>query len=199
MNKFIFYLILCLLAFSSFAKEESEITSEQADLIHSELRALRETMQRAMNEQNIDAILENVDKNIVFSTMNGDVLHGQNNLRAYFEKMMKGPDRIVDSVTTHFVTDAPSILYENDIAIAFGHSDDIYELAIGKTFTVRPIWSATMIRRNGSWKIANFHYSVNMFDNPILDAQRQLIWIIGIAGIIFALVTFLIGRRFKRL
>jgi hypothetical protein len=198
MKNSVLCLIILLLSFSAFADEKKQLTAEQDKLIHTELRALLVTMQRAKNEQDIDTIYANLDENVIFSTMNGVVIHGRDNLRAYYEKMMKGPDRIVESVTYNFVPDKPSILHEDDVAIAFGHSKDVYKLAVGETFEVNAIWSATILRNNGSWKIANFHYSVNMFDNPILDAQHKFMWILGIGGILLALVTFFIGRRLKR-
>lgn len=195
MKKIILYLLI--LSFSAFANAKNEITAEQEKQIHTELRALLVAMQRAQNEQDIDTIYANIDENIIFSTMNSDVIHGRDKLRTYYQKMMKGPDRIVESVTYNMVADKPSILYKDDVAMAFGHSNDVYKLAVGETFKVNAIWSATVIRKNGTWKIANFHYSVNMFNNPILDAQQKFLWILGIGGILLALVSFFIGRRFK--
>ena len=156
-------------------------------------------MQTAMNAQDIDAILANVVENVVFSTMNGDVVHGRDNLRAYFEKMMRGANKIVASVTTDFVAEKPSILHEEDVAIAFGHSDGVYELAVGTTLNVNAIWSATMLFRDGAWKIANFHYSVNVFDNALLEAQNKVTWFVGILGIVLIFVAFMVGRRVKRI
>ena len=198
MKKIIYYFLLFLFSIPSFAENNANISPEQATLIHNELRTLRDTMQRAMNEQDIEALLANTDENIVFSTMNGDVIHGRENLRAYYKKMLKGDDRVVDSMAINFVADDLSILHDKDLAIATGHSDGLYELAVGEKFNVKAIWSATIINRDGAWKIASFHYSVNMFDNPILDVQQKIIWIIGICGIFLAFITFLFGRHFKR-
>jgi ketosteroid isomerase-like protein len=199
MKNLALYSCILLFSFSVFADEKQQnLTVEQDQQIHTELRALLVTMQRAKNEQDIDTIYANIDENIIFSTMNGEVIQGRDNLRAYYEKMMKGPDRIVESITYHFVPDKPSILHEDDVAIAFGHSNDVYKLAVGEAFEANAIWSATILRKNGSWKIANFHYSVNMFDNPILDAQKKLLWILGIGSILLPLVSFFIGRRLKK-
>ena len=198
MRYLLFSIAISLFSFSVSAGDHAVITAEQGEGIHTELRALRDTMQKAMNEQDIETILANVDENVVFSTINGDVVHGRDNLNAYFEKMMKGTSKIVTSVTMDFIAEKPSILHEDDVAIAFGHSDGRYELAVGETLNVNAIWSATMLLRDGAWKIANFHYSVNVFDNPLLDAQKRVIWFVAILGLVLILVAFLLGRRVKR-
>jgi len=87
-----------------------------------------------------------------------------------------------------------------DTAVAFGRSNDRYELAGGETWEVKPQWSATIVRQNGRWLIAGFHYSVNMLDNPVLSAQRN--WLMGggaAAALLACAAGFLLGRRTGRL
>ena len=169
--------------------------------LHYELRALKATMEKALNAMDIDTVIANVTDDIVFTTMNGDVARGRDEIRKYFEIMMKGPRPRVTSVRAHFEADDLSHLYGNNIAVSFGSSKDHYTLANGDAFDVNARWSGTMVRRDGRWLIANFHYSTNMFDNPVLDAQRKFL-LIGAAGVgtVLMFVSFLIGRaRGKRL
>lgn len=164
--------------------------------VHDELRALKATMERALNAGDIDAIVANSTEDVVFTTMNGDVARGAAGIRKYFEIMMKGDNPRVRKVKAAFEADDLSILHGPDLAVAFGSSKDQYELAGGESFEIAARWSATMVRRDGRWRIANFHYSANVFDNPVLQAQRKvLLWAAAGAGIVLALGGFWIGRR----
>jgi uncharacterized protein (TIGR02246 family) len=166
------------------------------DEAHAGLRQLQATMEKALNSGDVETILANVDDNVVFTTMNDDVARGKKGIREYFEKMMKGPERVVDSVTTHFEPDDLSILHGNDTAIAFGHAHDHYVLTNGRAFDITARWSGTMLRRDGKWIVASFHYSTNVFDNPILTAQRRLLIGVGAAiAVLAAGVAFWLGRR----
>lgn len=170
----------------------AEPTPEQ---LHQELRVLKATMEKALNEMDIETVIANVTEDVVFTTMNGDVARGRDGIRKYFETMMKGPDPRVISVRAKFKADDLSHLYGNYLATSFGSSKDHYTLAGGESFVVDARWSGTMVRREGRWLIANFHYSTNMFDNPVLDAQRKVMLLVaaGIAGVLM-LIAFFVGR-----
>lgn len=166
------------------------------DELHQELRDLKAAMEEALNSRNIDAILANVDEQVVFTTMNGDVVTGREGVRAYFDKMMNGPDKVVESVRASFVPDALSILHGGDTAVSWGHTADQYELTTGQSLDIEARWSGTMVRHDGRWLVASFHYSTNMFDNPVLSAQRKVLIGSGVAGaVLLGLVGFLLGRR----
>jgi uncharacterized protein (TIGR02246 family) len=167
--------------------------------LHQELRELKTTMETALNSRNIDAILANVDEQVVFTTMNGDVVTGRDGVRTYFEKMMNGPAKVVESVQAKFVPDTLSILHGGDVAISWGRTADQYKLTSGQSLAIEARWSATMVRRDGRWLVANFHYSTNMFDNPILSAQRTLLIGSGAAGaLLLGVAGYLFGRRRRR-
>ena len=170
------------------------------DPAHAELRLLRQHMEDAMNARDIDSILEGVADDVVFTTMNDDVVRGKENIRSYFNKMMTGPDARVKEVKTHFEVDELTILYgepgSSRFGVAYGHSDDEYTLADGTTFEVSPRWSATMMRDEQSWKIVNFHYSVNMFNNPVISQAMKKIAFISLGALVLGLfIGFFVGRR----
>lgn len=179
--------------------EAAVSTEPNVDQLHDELRAVRAAMERALNERDLGALVENVTSDVVFTTMNGDVVRGAEQIRDYYAQMMQGEDRVVESVTVSFIPDALSILYDGDTAIAFGATDDHYELADGRAFDVAARWTATLLRRDGRWRIAAFHYSTDMFDNPVLATQRRvLIGIAAGAALVAFLVAFLLGRAVGR-
>lgn len=168
---------------------------------HQELRDLRTKMQDAMNAGNSEALLEGVTEDVVFSTMNGDVVRGKDGIREYFQKMMSGADSPVKSVKTNFEADDLTILYGGSLGepetsgVAFGHSKDHYVLKDGTELNVSPRWTATMIREPDGWKVASFHYSVNVFDNPVMNQMRSsLAKIASLAAVVCLILGFVFGR-----
>jgi uncharacterized protein (TIGR02246 family) len=170
---------------------------DATEQIHNGLRQLQATMEKALNSGDIDTLLANVDDNVVFTTMNGDVARGKDGIRQYYERMMKGPEKVVESVTTDFVPDDLSILHGNDMAIAYGRTNDHYVLRDGSTFDIAARWTGTLLYRNGKWIVGAFHYSANVFDNPILAMQRRMLLIGAVIAVIVAggLGWWLGGRR----
>ncbi len=171
--------------------------------LHDELRAVRADMERALNERDLDALLSHLDPEVVFTTMNGDVARGPEAIRAYFLRMLEGPAAVVKAVRSSFEADDLSILHGRDTAIAYGRSSDHYTLNDGSVFDVEARWSSTLLRKDGRWKIASFHYSTNMFDNPILGAQRRVLLLGGAAaaaacGLVALLVGRALGKRAAR-
>lgn len=168
--------------------------------VHDALRQLKTTMEKALNERDLDTIVANVDPNVVFTTMNGDICRGPDEIRAYFRKMLEGPGRIVKNVKVTFEVDALTTLYGGDTGVATGTSKDHYELTNGKTFDINGRWTCTMVRSGDRWVVAAFHYSTDVFRNPIVDGYRKGIWMAGIAAGVIALVIgafvgWMIGRR----
>jgi uncharacterized protein (TIGR02246 family) len=208
MKRLLFLLFLPAIAVLAQAPS-AETPSAQAppaqapseDPIHQELRQLKATMEKALNERDLDAIVANVDPNVVFTTMNSDVCVGAEAIRQYFHKMLTAPGHIVKDVKVSFEVDALTTLYGGDTGIAYGSSKDRYELTNGDKFEIDGRWTCTMVRNAaGKWVIASFHYSANIFENPVLRVVRGLVIKAGAAaavlGIVLgALIGWLIGRR----
>ncbi|MGK2857858.1 MAG: DUF4440 domain-containing protein [Thermoanaerobaculia bacterium] len=162
------------------------------EAVHNALRALKATMSKALNERDLDTLVANVDPNVVFTTMNGDVCRGPEEIRAYFDKMMNAPGHVVKNVTVSFEADALTTLHGGDTGIAYGSSKDRYELMDGQTLDIRGRWSCTMVRSGDRWLIASFHYSANVFDNPILTKVKSYISRVGIAAAVGGLLLGLL-------
>jgi len=189
-------LVLLLLTFPIAAQEPDAAT-------HNALRQLKAAMEKALNERDLNAIVANVDPNVVFTTMNGDVCRGPEQIRAYFDKMLNAPGHIVKDVKVSFDVDQLTTLYGGDTGVAYGSSNDHYVLTDGKTFDIRGRWTCTMVKNGDRWVIAAFHYSANVFDNPILDRYKRVIWQAGSAAGLVALLIGLgiglaMGRRQRR-
>jgi uncharacterized protein (TIGR02246 family) len=166
------------------------------EAVHQALRQLKATMSKALNERDLETIVANVTPDVVFTTMNGDVCKGKDAIRTYFDKMLNGPGHVVKDVKVAFEADALTTLYGGDVGIAYGSSSDHYELVGGQTFDIQGRWSCTMVREGDRWLIASFHYSANVFDNPILAKVRKLGF--GMAMVLLPLgllVGFVVGKR----
>lgn len=185
--------LLMLFAFLPMHAQEPDAAT------HDALRRLKTTMETALNARDLDTIVANVDPNVVFTTMNGDVCRGPEQIRAYFHKMLTAPGHIVKDVKVSFDVDALTTLYGGDTGIALGSSKDHYELTNGDTFDIRGRWTCTMVRNGDRWVIAAFHYSANVFDNPVLDRYRKAMWMVGIGAALVGLIAGLIlGRWFTK-
>ena len=162
---------------------------------HNALRQLKATMEKALNARDLDTIVANVDPKVVFTTMNGDVCRGPEEIRAYFHKMLTAPGHIVKDVKVSFDVDSLTTLYGGDTGIALGSSKDHYELTNGDTFDIHGRWTCTMVKNDGRWVIAAFHYSANIFENPVVDRYKKAGWMAGIgAGLLCLLIGFFGGR-----
>ena len=163
--------------------------------IHNALRQLKATMEKALNERDLDTLVAHVDPQVVFTTMNGDVARGPEQIRAYFHKMLTAPGHIVKDVKVSFDVDALTTLYGGDTGVALDSSKDHYELTNGDTFDINGRWTCTMVKNGDRWVIAAFHYSADVFRNPVVDRWRKAVWMVGIgAGLVALIVGLLLGR-----
>ena len=167
-----------------------------AETLHNELRALRDQAVAAVNKRDADSLMQLLDPNITFTAMNNDIVHGLEQAKAYYQRMLVGSGRIVEAMSLTVVPDDLTGLYENGtIGISAGSSVAHFKLATGTEFDVPLRWTATLHRSNDKWSILSLHYSANMFDNPILDALKSSTkWIVLGVGFVFILVGFFVGR-----
>ena len=166
---------------------------------HDELRALANEMEDALNKRDLDRLLANVDDDLVFTAMNAEAGYGKEHVRNYFNRMLNGPDKVVENIKVDFVPDKLSVFYGPDVAVSAGNAASHYELANGMKFDVTARWTGTLVRKDGRWLVASFHYSTNMFDNPVLTMQRKYLITGGAGGaLVLGLLGFFIGRKTGR-
>ncbi len=176
-----------LLPLTAARAQENKDTKEKQDA-HEELRTLRRQLVEAVNKGDMDALMTHLDKDIVVTWMDGRVSRGPQGVKDYIEKMTRGPDRKVQSYKTDAEVDELTHLY-GDTGIATGKSHDQFVLTDGRDFATDTRWTASLVKADGGWKIAGFHASTDMFDNPVLHiaVQRTALWTgipAGIAGLV---------------
>jgi uncharacterized protein (TIGR02246 family) len=194
------WLPLALLWFAltpAAAQDKSDPNKEHP--AHQELRAMRDALIEVVNKHDLDRLLTFLDDDVVVTWQNGEVSRGPKEVRAYYERMMQGPNRVVESVTIAPHVDTLTHLYGDNAGVAHGSSKDHFKLTDGRDLDLDTRWSATVVKKDGQWKIASFHASTNMFDNPVLwIAVRRSMWWIGIAAVLAGLLLGFIAARLLR-
>ncbi|WP_267573204.1 SgcJ/EcaC family oxidoreductase [Corallococcus sp. bb12-1] len=165
---------------------------------HQALRAIKQDMEDALNKQDLERLLSHLHPDVVFSTMNNDVRVGKDSIRAYYAQMLGGPNSVVKKVTAKFDVDSLTRLYGN-AGVAYGSSLDHYELSDGSDIVINGRWTCTLVKEGDRWLIAAFHYSTNVFDNPLLTKVKNAAMGFGALVAVAALaVGFFLGRRGRR-
>jgi ketosteroid isomerase-like protein len=166
------------------------------DPAHAQLRILRDNLIDAMNKRDINRLLQQLHPDVVVTWQNSEVSRKPEGVRAYISKMLDGPNSIVESFTTAPTVDELTILYGGDAGVAFGSSRDSFKLRSGLTFELTSRWTATVVNDGGAWKIAAFHSSANLFDNPLLAAAQR--WSVT-AAVVALVAGFAIGLLVSRI
>lgn len=174
-------------------------TPEPNAPIHNALRQLKTRLVDAMNRNDIDAMLQELHPNVVITWQNGEVSRGRDGVKAYLERMTKGPNKIVKGYHADIEADALTTLYGDNMGIVYGSSVERFDLTSGLNFTLHGRWSATMVNENGRWLLASVHASTNLFDNALLNATKKTLSIgIAVAALAALIVGWFVGRRMAR-
>ena len=173
-----------------------EPANEEA--VHNELRAFRDGLLDAMNKGDIERELTYFHPNVVITWHNAEVSRGHDGVRAYLNRMLTGPDKLVEKYKADVEVDELTILYGGDTGISFGSAVEHFELTSGRKLELHARWSATLVKEGGRWLIASLHASDNLFDNPLLNMARRWVWWAGGLGLVVGLVIgVILGRRRK--
>src|SRR3954470_5710465 len=128
MNLKLVPLILVLYLFAPgllFAQVTNSATENPA---HQELRQLRDGLVAAMNKGDLEGTLKFLHTNCVITWHNAEVSRGHDGVRAYFNRVMTGPNRIVESFNCSVNVDELTTLYGENAGICFGSSDEHFKL-----------------------------------------------------------------------
>ena len=171
----------------------------QEDPAHAQLRALRDDLVDAMNKRDVNRLLSHLHPDVVVTWQNAEVSRKPEGVRSYISRMLEGPNSVVESFTTAPTVDELTILYGGDAGVAFGSSRDSFRLRSGQSFELTSRWTATVVNDGGSWKIAAFHSSASLFDNPLLAAAQRWAMTAAIVALIAGFgIGFLISRIAQR-
>ena len=174
----------------------------QLEAIHTELRAVKDRLVKAVNAKNVSALLTDVTPDVAFTAINNDTVVGIDNVKIYYDKMLTGSSRFLNDFSMSAEADDLSRLYANNtMAVATGSANVMLDLrgGSGMKYTLPVRWTATLSRSNGPWKLAAIHFSADLSDNPYLTALSSFWkWVaagIGLAGLA---IGYFIGWRRRR-
>lgn len=153
-----------------------ELASMQdVEVDHQALRDMRDAFVAAYNRRDLEGMLAQLDPEITFTAMNGEVAFGHDGVREYHNRLSVGPEAPVISTSILAVeADRLTIIYDGKFGVAAGWADTTYQLRDGLNFSARIRWTNCMIKKDGVWKICSFHTSSNIFDNPVLSITRRV-------------------------
>ena len=166
------------------------------------INLLRLELIDSFNQGDLDRLLSHLDPDVVITWQNAEVCRGPAEVRAYYDKMMTGPERRVDKVSADPKVDDRHVY--GDWAVSWGSMNDHFVLTDGSDLNMNSRFTATIARRGDTWKVTSFHTSVNAFENPILGyaAKKAGTWALTIglvAGLLIGLIAgMLIKRRRER-
>jgi ketosteroid isomerase-like protein len=170
--------------------------SAPEDPAHQALRQLRDDLVETMNQGDIEASLKFLHTNVVITWHNAEVSSGHDGVRAYHNRVMSGPNKIVESFHCSLTVDGLTLLYGGDTGVCFGSSEEQFKLANGKRLNLKGRWSATLVKDDGRWLVANLHASTNLFDNVLLTVAKKAVWWAGIISLGLGLIVgVVVGRR----
>jgi len=184
------FLLLCL---PLLAQSQAPTTEDPA---HNELRAVRDGVLAAIRKGDIEAELQFLHPNVVVTWQNAEVSRGREGVRAYLNRMLNGPNKVVDRYSADLDVDELSILYGGDTAISWGKSHEHIGMTNGRNLDYPGRWSATLVKEGNQWLIANLHVSTNIFANPLLEITKKVFFTAGGIAIVVALALgYFWGRR----
>ena len=203
MKSFMLYTLAAgLIAPLSFQVQEPPTPAAEHPA-HQELRAVRDQLIEAFNKNDFDGLLKHVHPNAVLTWQDAEISRGHQGLRTYYDRMMKGPNRVVESVTATVTVDELTILYGDTSGLAFGRVDQDFKLTNGTQLHLLSRWTAHVVKEDDHWLVSGLHVSANVFDNAILHmaVKQTALWTGGIAlvvGIVLGLVVPRVIARLRR-
>jgi ketosteroid isomerase-like protein len=161
---------------------------------HDALRKVRDALTKAVEEGDVEAQLAHASENIVTTWQNNEIARGPDGLRDFLKEMDTGGERVFQGYKTKPAADDRATIYGGDTAIATGTSVPHYKY-LGMEFDLENRWTATLVKENDEWKIAAYHVSANVVNNPLLSAaKRALYWTGGVALIVGMVLGGLLVR-----
>ena len=192
-------LLLALLALlgpvSALAADNDPYAADRQALI----RIFRE-IEASINAQDVDRMVAQMAPEATVTWLNGEVSRGHAEIKAYYHRMVKGEQRILDRyLTTAKIGASAHFFGHGEVAVADGTMvDEFFPVARGP-FTLNSNWTSTSAKIDGQWKVVSMHLSSNVFTNSLIaEAKEAIWWAAGGTGLAGLVLGWLIGRMRRR-
>lgn len=196
------FVCLCLVGFAQ-GQEDPIVGEQPKDLAntHDAIRVMRDGLLKAIDNKDVDSLLEFLHEDVVMTAQAGAELKAirkHQGIREYMESLLTGTNPGVKSLKLNIEVDELTILHGDDAGIAFGTSNDHYVLRNDSEFNLATRWSATLVKDGEQWKIASLQLSSNLFDNPVLDAAKKSLYVVGTIATAIGLSLGLLSAKLIR-
>jgi ketosteroid isomerase-like protein len=198
--------VLFALSLTAGAADEVAAVAEPAtaapaagdEATHDELRAMRDAILAAWEKRDLDAMLAHADPQVVVTWQNGEVSRGPAEVKKFYQSLFEDGGGLIADMKSELKVDDLAILHDPDTAVAFGSIHDVITfrkslaasfIGAGDRLDLESRWSATLLRKNGEWKIASYHVSANVFSNPVMSlAVKSTRRVAALAGFLVGVV-----------
>jgi ketosteroid isomerase-like protein len=168
--------------------------ASNVEATHDELRALREKLVKGILEQDVDLVSAHVHDDVLVTWQHGTTQRGKDALAAFMKENNSGASRVFKGYKQEPTASAPTTLYGENFGVCQGTSVASYSL-LGKDFELENHWTVTLVKDEGTWKLASYHVSANTMDNPFIQAAKDSVMLFGIGGLVVGLAGGLLLAR----
>lgn len=192
-------LTLFLLTLSAMAQDLPHPDPHAAD--REQLIKIFHEVESSINAQSLERMVQQMDPKVTVVWSNGEVSRGPAEVLAYYDRMVKGKDRIITKyMTSAKLNGHARFLGDGTVAIADGTMEDEYFPIIRGPFRLSSKWTMTAARINGEWKVVGLHLSANVFNNVLLDEAKKALMYVGGGGLLLGLlagwaISWFLGRQ----
>jgi ketosteroid isomerase-like protein len=175
--------------------------NEEAD--HEALRRLKTAYEEAVRNNQIDTLAGHFHADFHGVMVTGRAVNSFADVQQFWRDI-RGLIGEGGSYTTTVNPERSVIL--GDIALARGTTDDVVKTGDGHEFHFNTLWTATLQKEGGNWKLRTLQGTMDPIANPFVRefARRTVVTFASGAGVAGLLLGLLLGavwqrRRAKRL
>ena len=189
---------MCLIAagaVQALAADADPYAEDRAALI----KVFRE-IEAGINAGDSTRMVAQMHPSATVTWLNAEVSHGHDEIKAYYHKMVQGPDRILNKYVTKAEVAAHARFFGNGtVAVADGTTEDDFYPVARDPFHLSSRWTSTSAKIDGKWQVVGLHLSSNVFTNDLIGEAKRAVIYAGVGGALGGLVIgWLIGRVRRR-
>lgn len=160
------------------------------------IKVFRE-IESGINDQDVERMVKQMAPDATVTWLNGEISRGHDEIRAYYQRMVKGPERILDRYTTAAKLGAHARFF-GEVAVADGTMQDAFFPVARKPFELSSNWTSTSARIDGQWKVVAMHLSANVFNNVLIEEAKSAAWLAAAGGMLGGLALAGLGCWWRR-